>query len=50
MVFKFQLWRDLAAMARQDLAVALNDGLPVLVCPSARAHRYRGFPGVASLG
>jgi hypothetical protein len=37
-------------MARQDPALALIDSLPVPVCHFARAHRGRGFPGIASFG
>jgi hypothetical protein len=49
-VIKSRLWRHLTAMARQDPALALIDSLPVPVCHFARAHRCRGFPGIASFG
>jgi hypothetical protein len=49
-VIKFQLWQHLAATAHQDPALALIDSLPVPVCHFARAHRCRGFPGIASFG
>jgi hypothetical protein len=49
-VIKSRLWRHLAATARQNPALTLIDSLPVLVCHFARAHRCRGFPGIASFG
>jgi hypothetical protein len=49
-VIKSRLWQHLAATARQDPALALIDSLPVPVCHFARAHRCRGFLGIASFG
>ena len=47
---KGALWQRLAATARQDAALALIDSLPVPVCRFARAHRCRGFRGLAAFG
>src|SRR3954453_5970631 len=49
-VVKHALWRRLAAMAGPDPAVPLADGMPVPVCRFARAHRCRGFRGLAAFG
>jgi hypothetical protein len=49
-VIKFALWQHLAAATRHDPALALIDSLPVPVCHFARAHRCRGFAGLASFG
>jgi Transposase DDE domain len=47
---KSELWQHLAAATRHDTALALIDSLPVPVCHFARAHRCRGFAGLASFG
>jgi hypothetical protein len=47
---KIAFWQRLAAATRQDAAVALVDSLPVPVCRFARAHRCRGFRGLAVSG
>src|SRR4051794_37712388 len=49
-VAKHALWRRLLAMAGHDPAVALIDSMPVPVCRFARAHRCRGFHGLAAFG
>src|SRR3569833_1920745 len=49
-VAKHALWRRLLAMAGHDPAVALIDSMPVPVCRFARAHRCRGFRGLAAFG
>src|SRR3954465_7613391 len=49
-VAKHALWRRLLAMAGHDPAVALVDSMPVPVCRFARAHRCRGFRGLAAFG
>src|SRR3954451_8364915 len=47
---KHALWRRLLAMTGHDPAVALIDSMPVPVCRFARAHRCRGFRGLAAFG
>ena len=47
---KVALWQRPAATARRDEAPALIDSLPVPVCRFARAHRCRGFRGLAAFG
>jgi Transposase DDE domain len=47
---KGALWQHLAAATRHDAAVAVIDSLPVPVCRFARAHRCRGFRGLAAFG
>jgi hypothetical protein len=47
---KQALWRYLAAATRHDPALALVDSLPVPACRFARAHRCRGFRGLAAFG
>src|SRR3954462_1129714 len=47
---KHALWQRLAAMTRHDPAEILIDSLPVPVCRFARAHRCRGFRGLAAFG
>ena len=47
---KQTLWQRLAASTRHDDAVVLVDSLPVPVCRFARAHRCRGFAGLAAFG
>src|SRR3982750_2064371 len=47
---KLALWRRLLAMAGHGPAVTLVDGMPVPVCRFARAHRCRGFRGLAAFG
>lgn len=49
-VAKHALWRRLLAMTGHDPAVALIDSMPVPVCRFARAHRCRGFRGLAAFG
>jgi len=49
-VAKHALWRRLLAMTGHDPAAALIDSLPVPVCRFARAHRCRGFRGLAAFG
>jgi Transposase DDE domain len=49
-VAKHALWQHLAAAAGRDDALVLVDSLPVPVCRFARAHRCRGFRGLAAFG
>src|SRR4051794_22640471 len=49
-VAKHALWRRLLAMTGHDPAVTLIDSMPVPVCRFARAHRCRGFRGLAAFG
>src|SRR5689334_17097350 len=49
-VAKHALWRRLLAMTGHDPAAALIDSMPVPVCRFARAHRCRGFRGLAAFG
>jgi len=49
-VAKHALWRRPLAMTGHDPAVALIDSMPVPVCRFARAHRCRGFRGLAAFG
>jgi Transposase DDE domain len=47
---KAVLWQRLAAATRHDATITLVDSLPVPVCRFARAHRCRGFRGLAAFG
>src|SRR3954454_1280820 len=49
-VAKHAPWRRLLARTGHDPAVALIDSMPVPVCLFARAHRCRGFRGLAAFG
>lgn len=49
-VVKYALWQHLSAVTRHDAALVIIDSLPVPVCHFARAHRCRGFAGVAAFG
>jgi hypothetical protein len=47
---KQAVWQRLAAATPRDPALAIVDSLPVPVCRFARAHRCRGFRGLAAFG
>jgi hypothetical protein len=49
-VVKDALWQHLSAATHRDAALVIVDSLPVPVCRFARAHRCRGFAGVAAFG
>lgn len=49
-VVKSALWQHLSAATRQDAVLVILDSLPVPICHFARAHRCRGFAGLAAFG